>query len=349
MIFGKFQSTRPLRGGTCAVQWTAGSICISIHPPLAGRDVLNYITEGKRNISIHPPLAGRDKFLIDGISSTFISIHPPLAGRDDFEPHSCILIDISIHPPLAGRDIYLLTPSGRPIFQSTRPLRGGTGSERARDNLFQFQSTRPLRGGTWQGWASNEEDKFQSTRPLRGGTYQPQERKLTAAFQSTRPLRGGTPVVRLSPPAVVISIHPPLAGRDPSSPSMQRRHRYFNPPAPCGAGQLPEKATVLRSLFQSTRPLRGGTRRGIGGELLRAISIHPPLAGRDRRGYGNNRYIYSFQSTRPLRGGTSTLWLTVRWPLFQSTRPLRGGTICFTDSHFLSGISIHPPLAGRDR
>ena len=55
--------------------------------------------------------------------------------------------------------------------------------------------------------------------------------------------------------------------------------------------------------FQSTRPLRGGTSVLTGPSLNRLISIHPPLAGRDKG-----------------------LLVTLR----------------FAD------ISIHPPLAGRD-
>ena len=56
---------------------------------------------------------------------------------------------------------------------------------------------------------------------------------------------------------------------------------YFNPPAPCGAGLVSTTDIQYDGGFQSTRPLRGGT----AGIQLRvaagAISIHPPLAGRD--------------------------------------------------------------------
>ena len=56
----------------------------------------------------------------------------------------------------------------------------------------------------------------------------------------------------------VISIHPPLAGRDD--------------------GRLIE---FRDSLFQSTRPLRGGTLHAVTKVKHHLISIHPPLAGRD--------------------------------------------------------------------
>ena len=59
----------------------------------------------------------------------------------------------------------------------------------------------------------------------------------------------------------------------------------------------------MRSPFQSTRPLRGGTALCRG--KIAAVK---------------------FQSTRPLRGGTETFDLTAKDDVFQSTRPLRGGT-----------------------
>ena len=80
----------------------------------------------------------------------------------------------------------------------------------------------------------------------------------------------------------LISIHPPLAGRDHCRSSSVCCWCYFNPPAPCGAGQM---ANVK---------LRDGA----------FISIHPPLAGRDLLHRFLDRSPALFQSTRPLRGGT---------------------------------------------
>ena len=101
----KFQSTRPLRGGTGVQQRFRGTPAISIHPPLAGRD----------------EASGNDA-LFDGIS-----IHPPLAGRDLVRAETERDVLISIHPPLAGRDVGQCRKAIEIIeFQSTRPLRGGT-------------------------------------------------------------------------------------------------------------------------------------------------------------------------------------------------------------------------------
>ena len=78
------------------------------------------------------------------------------------------------------------------LFQSTRPLRGGTISAKSNRHMQSFQSTRPLRGGTMRPCLSPFLSLFQSTRPLRGGTIACEDLLPAWTFQSTRPLRGGT-------------------------------------------------------------------------------------------------------------------------------------------------------------
>ena len=170
-------------------------------------------------------------------------------------------------------------------------------------------------------------------------------------FQSTRPLRGATGGRNFLPPFSVISIHAPLAGRD--------EHTTVSP--------------FTRSLFQSTRPLRGataanaafsvrpfyfnprapcGARRWsfVESSTKATISIHAPLAGRDLFGYADFTTPIIFQSTRPLRGATLSV---TRLPMAQchfnprapcGARPPPCLASCAT-----SHISIHAPLAGRDR
>ncbi len=63
---------------------------ISIHAPLAGRDVCTIPhSRGIFKISIHAPLAGRDLRHHDAQAAHGISIHAPLAGRDegDYKDH----------------------------------------------------------------------------------------------------------------------------------------------------------------------------------------------------------------------------------------------------------------------
>ena len=182
-------------------------------------------------------------------------------------------------------------------------MRGGTGISLLAILPVLFQSTRPLRGGTFAGGARGRRLLFQSTRPLRGGTFQGEGDKVKGLFQSTRPLRGGTVLspryvylmaISIHPPLAgrdrqrngqssrqQISIHPPLAGRDRGPPSGVRGAGDFNPPAPCGAG-LDSEIKLLRALlFQSTRPCGAGPRRC----WPRSTPSHfnpPALAGRDR-------------------------------------------------------------------
>ncbi len=127
------------------------------------------------------------------------------------------------------------------------------------------------------------------------------------------------------------------------------QHRYFNPPAPCGAGQRVPQKRCDNLIFQSTRPLRGGTVSAIMCRITVSISIHPPLAGRDHHfrnehtvvgisihpplagrdmaARSKGRAVFLFQSTRPLRGGTLCAQIAEQIGRFQSTRPLRGGTL----------------------
>ena len=145
---------------------------------------------------------------------------------------------------------------------------------------------------------------FQSTRPLRGGTRIVLD-VGAASWISIHPPLAGRDSVRLTEMLrLVISIHPPLAGRDsgkiggrwyysgdfnpPAPCGAGPRPVYpaeglsdFNPPAPCGAGPQRCKVFLYRAPFQSTRPLRGGTLVRLMVKDGAAISIHPPLAGRD--------------------------------------------------------------------
>ena len=144
---------------------------ISIHPPRAGRDAQGPGLVSGILISIHPPRAGRDAMTLFSFAGERISIHPPRAGRDiislpawitslSFNPPapcgagpagsgcSCSIIGISIHPPRAGRDV---AGAERPtlvfLFQSTRPVRGGTGTERSYRHKQPVISIHPPRAG----------------------------------------------------------------------------------------------------------------------------------------------------------------------------------------------------------
>ena len=124
-------------------------------------------------------------------------------------------------------------------------------------------------------------------------------------------------------------------------------------------------------LFQSTRPLRGATRMDEVYFVGVLISIHAPLAGRDRCGRRHTDRRGDFNPRAPCGArlvlvpvGGDVRLISIHAPLagrdnavsngichlteFQSTRPLRGATQSVVLHTTPPSISIHAPLAGRD-
>ena len=125
------------------------------------------------------------------------------------------------------------------------------------------------------------------------------------------------------------------------------------------------------STFQSTRPLRGATcsaaprctslmdfnpRAPCGARLaalrgdgiIKRISIHAPLAGRDRRLPQLPLSTIHFNPRAPCGARQYHSDTSGKLYQFQSTRPLRGATVVITHPVPFFNISIHAPLAGRD-
>ena len=124
-----FQSTRPMRGATWASRNGYIVPDISIHAPHAGRDEKRPCPPSPDRISIHAPHAGRDFAGSRGSSFSVISIHAPHAGRDLSRCGRPLFRPISIHAPHAGRDkTGFPSKRCRPLFQSTRPMRGATAA-----------------------------------------------------------------------------------------------------------------------------------------------------------------------------------------------------------------------------
>ena len=144
-----------------------------------------------------------------------------------------------------------------------------------------------------------------------------------------------------------VSIHAPRAGRDLYSTSLFHRvHGFnprapcgarrvicfgrsfcisFNPRAPCGARPLTSPVSGSTSVFQSTRPVRGATRRRLERFLRQPFQSTRPVRGATRTA----RHCHGwrgFQSTRPVRGATILEYKSGMEELFQSTRPVRGAT-----------------------
>ena len=88
-------------------------------------------------------------------------------------------------------------------------------------------------------------------------------RFLSCVFQSTRPMRGATRKSRDNLLTGDISIHAPHAGRDYCAEHQPKPKEHFNPRAPCGARLSCSRPLARPLLFQSTRPMRGATTRGM--------------------------------------------------------------------------------------
>ena len=151
-----------------------------------------------------------------------------------------VKLGISIHPPRAGRDKDSYTRQGRlAIFQSTRPVRGGTSNT-----------------------SDSSPNNQISIHPPRAGRDRIQHNLChILLWISIHPPRAGRDVRERFPDFDLqrISIHPPRAGRDLSCLRSYATEGYFNPPAPCGAGRQMTLNLKVRNTFQSTRPVRGGT------------------------------------------------------------------------------------------
>ena len=174
LYFHLFQSTRPLRGATVRKQDSFCRIIISIHAPLAGRDVavpipLVFVFR----ISIHAPLAGRDSKPVANCAA-YQNFNPraPCGARLVQAMDADFQSVISIHAPLAGCDAISSAITGvYTPFQSTRPLRGATICA-STDALCprDFNPRTPC--GVRRVLPSQVmmPDLFQSTHPLRGAT-----------------------------------------------------------------------------------------------------------------------------------------------------------------------------------
>ena len=120
-----FNPPTPCGVGPLLSRAPSADLGISIHPPLAGWDVVMEAVQPPKAISIHPPLAGWD--------SVFVM---PLPLTPDFNPPTPCGVGPSYHRPTTGT-------TG---FQSTHPLRGGTGSIQLVGGFLSISIHPPLAG-----------------------------------------------------------------------------------------------------------------------------------------------------------------------------------------------------------
>ena len=258
-----FQSTRPVRGGTIPSN-KLPIVTGHFNPPApcgAGLDSIH--SEHRWTLDFNPPApcgAGRRCRPSRRMRTDFNPPAPCGAGPVHFRP-AVGAVGISIHPPRAGRDQHFSQGQyAVTVFQSTRPVRGGTFLYSEGIRGFLFQSTRPVRGGTCPLCRPYPYGRI-SIHPPRAGRDVPRGCCVTVAakFQSTRPVRGGTRQISARSQRRWISIHPPRAGRDVSAWGRPFPNIGFQSTRPVRGGTRKAQTISRRLIFQSTRPVRGGT------------------------------------------------------------------------------------------
>ena len=351
-VMASFQSTRPLRGATWDGPSASTWATISIHAPLAGRDAsFAHWSFGTNHFNPRAPCGARRLSRLSRVLVQYFNPRAPCGARPVIRVACGVPACISIHAPLAGRDkVYEWLAPPDLYFNPRAPCGARPFPQCSYSWIPKFQSTRPLRGATCPGCLP----------------HAPPNISIHA------PLAGRDPPGQNTPDAAAISIHAPLAGRDLIKERFKIPRSNFNPRAPCGARPQPIRPegfpfniSIHAPLagrdttspfmlsppfsFQSTRPLRGAT------PVCRSrppafIYFNPRAPCGARRGakmdLEDNQYFNPRApcGARPRLSCSPEAWIT-----FQSTRPLRGATKIHWAKLCHLWISIHAPLAGRDR
>ena len=107
-------------------------------------------------------------------------------------------------------------------------------------------------------------------------------------------------------------------------------------------------ARLISKLFQSTRPSRSATAHYARCRKLIDISIHAPLAERDKGVVVYNQKEGNFNPRAPRGARQEAMKAPTAGEEFQSTRPSRSATVGRFSQAAPTVISIHAPLAERD-
>ena len=149
---------------------------------------------------------------------------------------------ISIHAPNAGSDNVPVDAQGQPQYFNPRSqCRERPGRPLLLTSTTLFQSTLPMQGATSNSNHHRAQHPISIHAPNAGSDL------LIAVVVL---VRGG------------ISIHAPNAGSNSGTQLRPRWSLYFNPRSQCRERRLDFLVPLFASLFQSTLPMQGATRRG---------------------------------------------------------------------------------------
>ena len=152
--------------------------------------------------------------------------------------------------------------------------------------------------------------KFQSTHPARGATHWTHCRAGRPVDFNPRTPRGVRHALQASQQSPIgISIHAPREGCDQRGHQRRRLRHYFNPRTPRGVRRPDNRRTGGVGCDFNPRTPRGVRHHGQCLQLyFRAISIHAPREGCDKKKWNIFYSPVAFQSTHPARGATKKYW-----------------------------------------
>ena len=126
------------------------------------------------------------------------------------------------------------------------------------------------------------------------------------------------------------------------------RYCHFNPRTPCGVRRDVDQCSFGFDIISIHAPLAGRDKDGAQQQGRQDISIHAPLAGRDLCAMALRAGASYFNPRAPCGVRPRSVPSTAAGRHFQSTHPLRGATQTGRRIAGMTQISIHAPLAGRD-
>ena len=168
----KFQSARPVRGGTSSPAPPPASVFDFNPPAPCGAGPPHIGRRRSRSPYFNPPApcgAGHKAFFDIPIASAFQSARPVRGGTLLYRLTQSEGL-ISIRPPRAGRDYLKLFPALRKrLFQSARPVRGGTRTPQEVARLAVISIRPPRAGRDVNKWLESVMNGDISIRPPRAG------------------------------------------------------------------------------------------------------------------------------------------------------------------------------------
>ena len=154
-------------------------------------------------------------------------------------------------------------------FQSTLPARGAT-MPRTDSSVLPYFNPRSLHGERRHQVQGGHDPWHFNPRSLHGERPENKRKRRTAGNFNPRSLHGERPGrLCANRGQLLISIHAPCTGSDPTDANTGFLSRYFNPRSLHGERPTQDAIRRLNGEFQSTLPARGATQGRTQARLIR--------------------------------------------------------------------------------